>query len=55
LESLINNPDLLRDLLDFYVVLNFHVVQGEALTASDLEGRESVMRESVMTVEGREL
>ena len=35
-ESLTNNPDLLRDLL------NFHVVQGEVLTASNLEGRESV-------------
>jgi uncharacterized surface protein with fasciclin (FAS1) repeats len=43
-ESLTNNPDLLRDLL------NFHVVQGEALAASDLEGRESVT-----TVEGQEL
>lgn len=44
MESLTNNPDLLRDLL------NFHVVQGEVLTASDLEGRESVT-----TVEGQEL
>ncbi len=43
-QSLTNNPDPLRDLL------NFHVVQGEALTASDLEGRESVT-----TVEGQEL
>ncbi|WP_251965348.1 fasciclin domain-containing protein [Salinibacter ruber] len=43
-QSLTDNPDLLRDLL------NFHVVQGEALTASDLQGRESVT-----TVEGQEL
>ncbi len=43
-QSLTDNPDLLRDLL------NFHVVQGEALTASDLQGRESVT-----TIEGQEL
>ncbi|MCS3646148.1 fasciclin domain-containing protein [Salinibacter ruber] len=43
-QSLANNPDPLRDLL------NFHVVQGEALTASNLQGRESVT-----TVEGQEL
>ena len=43
-ESLTNSPESLTDLL------NFHVVQGEALTASDLEGRESVT-----TVEGQEL
>lgn len=43
-ESLTNNPDLTTDLL------NYHLVQGEALTANDLEGRESVT-----TVEGQEL
>ena len=43
-ESLTNNPESLTDLL------TFHVVQGEALTASDLEGRETVT-----TVEGQEL
>lgn len=43
-ESLTNNPASLTDLL------TFHVVQGEALTASDLEGRETVT-----TVEGQEL
>jgi uncharacterized surface protein with fasciclin (FAS1) repeats len=43
-ESLTSNPGPLGDLLDY------HVVQGEALTASDLEGRESVT-----TVEGQEL
>lgn len=43
-ESLTNNPESLTDLL------TFHVVQGEALTASDLEGRETVT-----TVEGQDL
>ena len=43
-QSLTDTPDLTRDLL------NFHIVQGEALTASDLEGRQSVT-----TVEGQEL
>ncbi|WP_245846225.1 fasciclin domain-containing protein [Longibacter salinarum] len=43
-ESLTNNPDLTTRLL------NYHVVAGEALTASDLEGRQSVT-----TVEGQEL
>ena len=43
-ESLTDNPDLTTDLL------NYHIVPNEALTASDLEGRESVT-----TVEGQEL
>ena len=43
-ESLVNNPDLTEGLI------NYHLVVGEALTASDLEGRESVT-----TVEGQEL
>ena len=43
-QSLVDNPELTRGLL------NFHIVAGETLTASDLEGRQSVT-----TVEGQEL
>ena len=43
-QSLVDNPDLTSGLL------NFHIVAGETLTASDLEGRQSVT-----TVEGQEL
>lgn len=43
-QSLVDNPELTSGLL------NFHIVAGETLTASDLEGRQSVT-----TVEGQEL
>lgn len=43
-QSLVDNPNLTSDLL------NFHIVQGEALTASDLESRPNVI-----TLEGQTL